>query len=398
MMPDFEISAFEEMAHDILEAGNPLEDIPENISEILRHLITSRNFGSLSGILEKLLQTHQSNDYLFFLQSLCLLKADRPDLSVNCINQALTLDRLLRGESNAQLYEKLRNHLVDQCNGLSSSAKSSPANGARSYSPKDFLSLNYQNLPEQIEKREAAITAGIPPILMVSMPSAASQYILYYMACGLDVCIFPTTLNNFPRSIFAPVLLDDFQRGAAVSTSHPLPSDANLNTLSRSHLSKMLVHLRDPRQAFFSFFYHLEHQTWQLRHMYYEHLPRGYEDLPIEKKIDWNIDNAYEPLWADWVAGWNEFARSPASGMEVKLVTFEKFKTDPEGYFAEIADFFGFDEKLLKNDRQLQYEHHSNEVLKGSLDAWRTGLTPSQQKKIQDLTPDRILEDCGWKR
>jgi len=404
------VSSFENLAFDILNKDQPLDGISESITDIISTLLQAGKFDALVTILEQILLRYQTNDYLFFLQSLCLFRTSRSDLSKACINQALVLDEMLGSGAQSENYKAfldlVTNYEATEISGscvadrecdLSGEA-SRNGDGVPVYSEAALAEIKYIQTPEQTAQRNAAIEDGIPPMLLLTMPSAGSQYIVYHLASCFNVSRFNTAVNSYPHSVFSPGLLKDFSRGGAIDTSHAHFNDANFNALVDAGLSKMVLSVRDPRQAFLSFFYLLEEAAWFDRRRHYISLPPEYESLPIEERIDWNIEHIYHQHWANWAMQWVEQAADPVSGLKIKIFTFEEFKRDPKKYFLGIGEFFGLDRKRLDRESLREYKYSNGSMIKGNNNSWRTMLTPKQIEKIQDMTPDALLNACGWLR
>ena len=99
-----------------------------------------------------------------------------------------------------------------------------------------------------------------------------------------------------------------FSGGGFVSQNHLAPSPENLQILQHFKL-KMVLHLRDPRQALLSWIHYLHYITHgndtseQLLY-FTPRTPFGYFELSLSRQIDWQIENYMPQLVAGRRGGW----------------------------------------------------------------------------------------------
>ena len=200
-------------------------------------------------------------------------------------------------------------------------------------------------------------------------------------------------------------------RGGAVSYVHSRANQRNLSALRKAGIEKFLVHVRDPRQSMISNYFrsHVEQGNdpyqkqgnWRYRRYYYDDLPLEYEDMSFEEHMDWHIENVYQYYWADWIQEWLDVSNT--SEFDIKFVTFDQFKREPLNYFHEIGAFYGLDWSSYTEDDLFFVKPDpptpvNNWSSKAPLDTWREKLTEAQLEKLQDLTPQALLDRFGWKR
>lgn len=144
------------------------------------------------------------------------------------------------------------------------------------------------------ERQAEARRRGIPPLLFVTMPKSASVYVLLRFAHGLGIPTCRVSLDLFPADQVIPSWAEGLAEGGAVCQEHVDASPANLARLRAAGLSRLVVHVRDPRQATLSWTHHLESMTGDrayLGDLVSPPLPDDYRSWHFARKLDWNIEH-----------------------------------------------------------------------------------------------------------
>lgn len=133
----------------------------------------------------------------------------------------------------------------------------------------------------------------LPPILVNTMPKSGSIFIVRCLSQGLGIAETKIAVSLFPDDLVIRDKLDDLALGNQVAQQHLPARDLNLRFL-RNRLNRMIVHVRDPRQATLSWLHHLDNFH---AHRYLEPacergleavspgLPEGYFERSLPEKI-----------------------------------------------------------------------------------------------------------------
>lgn len=183
--------------------------------------------------------------------------------------------------------------------------------------------------------------------------------------------------------------------GGCVVQNHLAPSLENLQVLQHFGL-KMILHLRDPRQALLSWVHHLDWVSAgndASEHLLYcaPRPPAAYFASPFAGKIDWQIEH-YLPQLIDWVTRWVAIADS---GVIPILITHQdQLRTDERGLFDSILAFhrLEFDYALPNLPRTLADTHFR----RADPTEWRRTLTPEQAARATALIPSSLRRRFGW--
>lgn len=187
-------------------------------------------------------------------------------------------------------------------------------------------------------------------------------------------------------------------KGSYINLAMVPPNSHNISWMN-SYLHKIVLLLRDPRQALISWIDYTERQT----QYHSETLAKIYPPPPAEywkwtpaQKADWQIDHfyTYSIQWLqDWMASMD---KNP--NLTVLPVTFEMMVADPLAFFRNIIHFYGGDGSLFTDKDLLPMTREQFYFVPTDIDTWRTRLTSAQQARVNSMLSDTVLHRFGWKR
>jgi sulfotransferase family protein len=239
-----------------------------------------------------------------------------------------------------------------------------------------------------------------PPIILAALPRSGSVYLSHSLTHGLGKMGYGGLMGGaFPHfSVCTENLLTAIKLRVSTHT-HISPSRTNLLEMGvRVKLDRLLVHVRDPRQAMASFFYFMpdvvqRNDPVQLLH--YD-VPEDYWTRSAEHQLDWQIDH-WLPGLVGWIKGWVDAANEPWFKTRILYTTFERMAADSKAFFDEILAFYDIDPNLFDYpDRPTA--HGDRNFRRGEIDEWRGLLTPGQIDRASSLIPDELYERFGWPR
>ena len=128
---------------------------------------------------------------------------------------------------------------------------------ARSYISQFFESYDGDlwSSPGFSERQKVAIEREIPSVLIATLPKSGTDFILRTLVSGLDTphCgLNPVGMS----SDLIPSRVHKFALGGAVATCHLRPSPKQIELLEAAGVRKLILHIRDPRQAALSMVHH----------------------------------------------------------------------------------------------------------------------------------------------
>jgi hypothetical protein len=199
----------------------------------------------------------------------------------------------------------------------------------------------------------------------------------------------------FPYDVVYQPKLRRFLRGARVSQDHFDAGKINVELVTR-HTDRVVVHLRDPRQALLSYVHYLCTDWFRGNEkeallLIYPRLPDGFFDMLLAERIDWGIAQ-WLPLLVEWAEGWLRIDETGT--LKVKFTRYEDLIADEKAFVGELLDFFEIPrERFRPTEIALTEEMHFR---KGQADEWVSVFSEAQKLKAAALIPPRLAERFGW--
>ena len=252
-----------------------------------------------------------------------------------------------------------------------------------------------------LQKQEEAIAARLPCIFMNTMPKSGSVYIHRRLSSGLGVPFSRIAVGTMLQERIVPSWAEQVARGGALTQQHADATATNLYALKASGMTKVIVHVRDPRQATLSLVHHFrlgyreQELHWQKLSMC-PYCPE-FDILRFERQVQWTFEHYYA-RYVQWIEDWIRASDDTSHGLDILLVTYEDFHADEHAYFQRLLTFLD-----MTPDEFLQQPNTSKKTAafhyrKGMVDEWRQVCTNEQQEWMQTLLTDDVVARFGWTR
>lgn len=172
--------------------------------------------------------------------------------------------------------------------------------------------------------------------------------------------------------------------------AHMQASYHNMKVLEESGIERVVVLLRDPRDAFVSWVHHLRKLGPSARnyHSRIYHIPRDYYNWTLEKQFDYQV-RAFLPTVINWVEGWLDYYASPDRKIDILFVLYDELKRDPVNYVKKIVSYNKLDNvdysKLpMAQVGKLHYR-------KGEHGQWKVEFNGLNQMLANEMLQERII-------
>ena len=239
-----------------------------------------------------------------------------------------------------------------------------------------------------------------PSVFMNTLPKSGSLFCRGLLLEQLELRHVRLAGGYFPADTLFEAPLSVFHHGGAFAQEHVPATTINLELLNR-HLERIVIHVRDPRQATISWVHHLERLRTSEREQHALRLvdpplPEDYFDRDFEARVQWNLDH-HLTACVDWLEGWRLAATRPQRRLKIHFSEFRVMKSEPERFFAELFDFHGIDcpdFRVREANPDMSKEHFR----KGRTNEWREVLTPTQVEQANAAMTDGLCERFGWER
>lgn len=234
------------------------------------------------------------------------------------------------------------------------------------------------------------------PIVPIStMPKSGTYYLARVFSEGLGLRPMVVSNQYFPEDTIYQPRLREFVKGGYVSQDHFPASEINVTHLAHL-LEKLVVHLRDPRQAMLSYIHFLDNDQFnknlpETRKFIFPTLPEDFYQKDLAGRLDWGIEY-WLPTLVAWTQQWVE--ADETSSISVKFTRFEDLIDDEDKFTNDVLDFLEIPQSNYKKPSvQLDSRVHFR---KGEADEWRKVLSPHQVERANALIPDALMERFKW--
>jgi len=246
------------------------------------------------------------------------------------------------------------------------------------------------------EEQKQAIERRIPNIQLVSLPKSGSGAVSYFLAKYLDVpvarCSFDGSINGIVIKKWAEI----FAKGGVVSHEHFPATVENIRNLGDSGISKVLVQVRDPRQAFHSLMHHeLKHaRFWdRLQLSSKEEQESLAEDF---EQFSGRCINSYDQI-VKWIEGW---IRAEELGpLTVEFMDYDTFSANNANALGKICNFFNIPFEPGEMTNLVQSTNSNSEwsnFRSGDREEWRHSYSECFCSMLSERIPSFVIEKFGW--
>ena len=150
----------------------------------------------------------------------------------------------------------------------------------------------------------------------------------------------------------------------------------NLAALRAAGIDRILVHVRDPRQALLSWAHFVRDDVGRRPNG-----PLWRSTVPpvsvlggsMAALIDWCIDH-YLPHLVAFIDGWVASRDRTDAPVRIEILTFEAFVADPGAYLRRALAFWNVDAASFDVDAEAGDVHRR----RGAVDEWRSVFSPAQ--------------------
>ncbi|MCG8524842.1 MAG: sulfotransferase domain-containing protein [Opitutales bacterium] len=118
-------------------------------------------------------------------------------------------------------------------------------------------------------------------------------------------------------------------------------------------MRKIVVHVRDPRDAAVSWFYQirrreiLEDEATVSSLLASDCVPEEISSMDDWEIKQWIVDVYFDKL-IGWISSWQSVMEDDAR-FRILMTNFSKMKHDPSGFFSEIFHFYGFEQAFNRD-------------------------------------------------
>ncbi|ALS99058.1 sulfotransferase domain-containing protein [Lacimicrobium alkaliphilum] len=230
---------------------------------------------------------------------------------------------------------------------------------------------------------------------LIAMPKSGSSWLKAAFENALlsdDYrCFGGSWAHGEGQQLSIPVFSSFINRGGLMK-SHISPTKFNQKVLedglSRCPDFKLILHLRDPRQALVS---------W----IKFEDKMKGPLKTYLHSKKEYNVQDKFEYFYqvfyltmVDFIQGWSELLDSSQLISNTLITTQEELKNHPQSLNEKLSNWIGLSPgNLAIDEKPVEGELHFR---KGRTDEWKGFFSKEQINKLNQVLPVAIREKFLW--
>ena len=240
-------------------------------------------------------------------------------------------------------------------------------------------------------------TKLIPGILLNTLPKSGTVYILNALTKGLKINFMRISGNSFPDDLIVREKIQQLALGNCLTAEHLPANLVNLNLISE-YLDKLIIHLRDPRQALLSWVNFLNKLKSKDPQAILSYAPSLFFDkyffISFEEQISWQIEQGYLQAGIQFIETWLKAAENKDFHPKILFTRHEDLVENSKQFFNFILDFYEIDPMSFSfPDKPIPGQGHYR---KGEIDEWRKVFNPEQIEKATSMMPDYFFSKFGW--
>lgn len=233
------------------------------------------------------------------------------------------------------------------------------------------------------------------PMLLVALPKSASSFITAMLTNGLNINRQAHIGGGAePEFLLNQRLVEEAAEKKRFAEYH-IPAHPINRAIIAQYYRKMVVHLRDPRQATLSNLHNiLRNQSTEPALNKPLLLPDGFFGLSFEAQLDIHL-RRYLPNVVSWIQGWVDAQESPDFATDILFTRFEDFRSDRDAFFKKIFNFYTIPCERFWFD-YMRKSHKKHLFRRGSIDEWETVFSEAQKKWAWERIPGELAQRFGW--
>ena len=257
---------------------------------------------------------------------------------------------------------------------------------------------------------EAAVAQGVypgarylasrppgPPVLVSTLPKSGTLFLGNRLVTMTGFLNLQGGMGRWPSNFVFPAVLQLIAKGGALTIDHIDASPRNLDAIAAAGLRRVLVHLRDPRQATLSWARYIDEGRTSGRHIDRHFndppLPDDFGRWPDARRLDWQCET-YFPAAIRWIAQWVAVADSDRR-FDIAFTEYRQLRDRPAELFDTIDRHFGLG-LGLGNREVPPPAGEADNYRAGKADEWRVALPPETVAWMNMMMPPALLERFGW--
>ena len=183
----------------------------------------------------------------------------------------------------------------------------------------------------------------------------------------------------------------------------------NLALLSENNIQRIVVNMRDPRQAMLSWIHHIiklnkqgtitydscaqaffeKRESWRV--FLSIQPPVDFFSFSFFDQVNWGI-REFLPVVVRWIKDWIKQKETNQFSLDIKFTRYEDFLTDNKVFIREILEFYN----IKISDFDLDSESERLHFRTGKANEWSQVLTEEQIVLANSTISEEVLSYFNW--
>lgn len=233
---------------------------------------------------------------------------------------------------------------------------------------------------------------GQPYVFLNTMPKSGSMYLLNVLAKSLNYQIVSTCIAaHMARDHIIPSWATAFSKGGMITQEHMPASPQNIAGLRSAGIDRIVVHVRDPRQALLSGIHHIAERKEEMQILFGPIAMPDFSTCTFSDRAQWMTEH-FLPELIEWVYGWVRIERDPDQNIQVLFTRYEAIHENESRLFDSILEFYGLIGAKIVAVRKGPEVHFR----KGQKEEWRDAFSSDQIAAMNRQIPSELALKFGW--
>ncbi|MEC8044358.1 MAG: sulfotransferase domain-containing protein [Verrucomicrobiota bacterium] len=265
--------------------------------------------------------------------------------------------------------------------------------------PNDYFLFDYRSMDDSISAYKEINGSKKAPILFNTLPKSGTVFINAFLSSLLKSKTILAPINQFPHSTIHWKTIEKLQNRNFFIHGHFSASKNNIEVIKKK-VHKVILHLRDPRQAVYSWYRFID-SNYENTGPYLYNIPDDYCNFTQDEKYHFFFNDELN-TFANWIENWLTIKKEKND--QILFTTYEKFVDNKHAYYTEILDFLNMEthvEHIMSHENALHNRAKSNKLFhfrEGKKSSWKEQLPTKWINHLNDRISDTLLETFGWLR
>ena len=265
--------------------------------------------------------------------------------------------------------------------------------------PNDYFLFDYRSMDNSISAYRETYGNIKAPILFNTLPKSGTVFINAFLSSLLESKTILAPINQFPNSTIHWKTIENLQNMNSFVHGHFPASTENIEVM-KNNFSKVILHLRDPRQAVYSWYRFID-SNFENTGPYLYNIPDNYCNFTEDEKLHFFFKDELN-TFVKWIEQWLLIKQEKND--QFLFTTYEKFLDNKKAYYSEILDFLNVEadlDHIITQESSMHNRAKSEKIFhfrEGKKSAWKEELPSKWIKHLNDRVSDSLLDAFGWLR